>query len=227
MNAQDRSAVVSLLNYLASKYLHTSKEVRAAAAHFDVTLTTQHQKAERPFFNAPDDARNFVVDVFRPNATNVHGERFDFHTQEEADFFAAMQRGEVLVAHQTYLMHEGTPAAITDWNGTRFIEWNGKTVRYDDADDALKAAVDGKMAPEPDAMPLNKARQLFKDFYAIDDAHAVGKRYVVGICMASFEGKLIKHGAYFERADAVAAMNMIPQTRGIAIERCQLVVLAR
>lgn len=226
MNAQDRAVVVSLLNYLASKYLHTSDEVRATAAHFNITLTTQHAKAERPFFSASDEARNFVVDVFRPNGPR-HGERFDFHTQEEADFFAAMQRGEVLVAHQTYLMHKGTPAAITDWNGTVFIEWNGKTVRYADADDDLKAAVDGKMTPEPDAMPLSKARQLFKDFYAIDDAHAVGKRYVVGICMASFEGKLIKHGAYFERADAMKAMNMIPQTRGIDIERCQLVVLQK
>lgn len=226
MNAPDRQAVVTLLNYLASKYLHTSKEVRTAAAHFNVTLTTQHQKAERPFFNT-DESRNFVVDVFRPNGASIHGERFDFNTQEEADFFAATQRGEVLVAHQSFLMIEGIPAAVTEWNGTRFVEWNNKTFRFEDLSDSAKAAIDGKLAPEPDAIPLNEARQLFKDFYSIDDAHAVGKRYVVGICPASLEGKLTKHGAYFEREHAMQAIRHMPETRGIDVERCQLVVLAR
>ncbi|AXF51490.1 hypothetical protein PQA73_gp62 [Erwinia phage Pavtok] len=227
MNAPDRSAVVTLLNYLASKYLHTSNEVRATAAHFNVTLTVQHEKAERPFFNASDDTRNYVVDVFRPNAKTIHGERYDFATAEEADFFAATQRGEILVKDQDFMMIEGVPAAITEWKGHRFIDWKGKTHRFADLSDDVKAAIDGKLAPEPDAIPLSKARELFKDSYSIDDAHAVGKHYVVGICPASLEGKLIKHGTYFEREHAMQAMQMIPQTRGIDIERCQLVVLQK
>ena len=227
MNAQDRSAVVSLLNYLASKYLHTSKEVRAAAAHFDVTLTTQHEKAERPFFNAPDDARNFVVDVFRPKATSVHGERYDFHTQEEADFFAAMQRGEVLVKDTHYTRFNGLPVAVNVWNGTTFVEYERKTYRLQDAPEALQAAVNAHMAPEPDAIPFEEARELFVDHYSISDAYHVGKRYIVGIAPASLEGKLTKYGCYWHREDATRAIAELPQMRGIDTERAQLVVLTK
>lgn len=227
MNAQDRNAVVELLNYLASKYLHTSKEVRAAAAHFDVTLTTQHQKAERPFFNAADDARNFVVDVFRPRAQNIHGERYDFRTQEEADFFAAMQRGEILVKDTEYTRLNGLPVAINVWNGTTFVEHANQTYRLQDAPEELQAACNAHMAPEADAIPYEDARARFYDHYALSDARAVGKRYIVGIVSETHGGKLIKHGTYWHREDATKALNELPQTRGIALERGQLVVLQK
>lgn len=76
---------------------------------------------------------------------------------------------------------------------------------------------------EPDAITVTEALTMFLDRWAVLDAQAVGKRYIVAFPSRCHDGKLIKHGTCNTREDALQLLANLPVTRGI--ERGLLVVL--
>lgn len=233
MNTQDRAVVKALLQYMTDKCLTSSDEFRAALKQFNVTTTYSGKDIEHD-----ESAKilgvkhNHFVDVYYPSRVDEHhyGERFKFETKEEADAFSARERmngdepvnTRVLAARA---VHDKALAMNIESAHTEALEMDAE-FNFERISREINTGIEPvSPAPgdEPDAITVTEALTMFLDRWAVLDAQAVGKRYIVAFPSRCHDGKLIKHGTCNTREDALQLLANLPVTRGI--ERGLLVVL--
>lgn len=228
MYTQDREVVKTLLQYMTDTCLVYSSEFRAALKHFNITTTyTGHQLSdEMADIFGMNDNHFVIVYSFTNIDTEHHGVRHSFATKAEAEAFAAGERikgdaptsqASIEAAHDEALRVNARRRVAEFFGG---LDHAGRMAKLDEAHtEAL--VMDAER--EPDAISVNEALAIFFDRYAVLDAQAVGKRYIVAIPSGIHEGKLLKHGTYYTRATAQKAIDDL--SHPTVLHPAQLVVL--
>lgn len=208
MNTQDRAVVKALLQSMTDSCLFHTDEFRAALKHFNITTTYSGQQVSDEAAELLGKEHNHFVDVFRPRTIDTHtfGERYWFATKAEAEDLATCER---MNGDQSI---EAAHAEALDMDAEVNFERVSREINMDDAAVSPAPAV---VEDEPDAMTVTEALSVFLDRWAVLDAAAVGKRYIVAFPSRCHDGKLIKHGTCNTREDAQALLNNLPSTRGI------------
>lgn len=232
MNTQDRAVVKALLQYMTERHLTGSEEFRAALKHFNITTTYIDQQVSDEAAALLGKEHNHFVDVFRPSSidTQPHGERYWFATKAEAEDLSTCERmsgdepvnTRVLAARAA---HDKALAMNIESAHAEALEMDAE-FNFERISREINTGIEPvSPAPgdEPDAITVTEALTMFLDRWAVLDAQAVGKRYIVAFPSRCHDGKLIKHGTCNTREDALQLLADLPVTRGI--ERGLLVVL--
>lgn len=205
MNTQDRAVIKALLQKMTDKCLTGSDEFRAAIVYFNITTTFEFDRTGH--WGADDE---YIVDVFAPGTIAAGSDRYVFNTAQEAKSFAMNARatGDEPVNQRVLDAHAAHAEAL-EMDAEFNFERISREINLGDE------PVSPAPADEPDAITVTEALGVFLDRWAVLDAEAVGKRYIVAFPSRCHDGKLIKHGTCNTREDAQTLLNNLPSTRGI------------
>lgn len=228
MYTQDREVVKALLQYMTDKCLVCSSEFRAALKHFNITTTytSQQMTDESAKLFKMNDNHFVVVYSYSDIDAEPHGTRHSFATKAEAEAFAAGERtkGDAPISQAAIdATHDEALRVNARRRVAEFFGGLDHAGRMAKLDEAHTEALVMDAEREPDAISVNEALAIFFDRYAVLDAQAVGKRYIVAIPSGIHEGKLLKHGTYYTRATAQKAIDAL--SHPTVLHPAQLVVL--